>query len=137
MMKALIDTDILSYFLRGQTQVVASAATYLQHHEHLCFSAITYYEILSGLAFKSALQQMERFEKFAAENAVIYPTRATMQRAAHIYAETRRQGTPVDDMDLLIASIALELDYVLVTNNTQHFTKIPGLIVQNWCAPEM
>jgi len=55
-----------------------------------------------------------------------------MQHAAEIYSQTRIQGTPVDDMDILIASIAIENKLVLVTNNQRHFRKIPNLQLENW-----
>jgi tRNA(fMet)-specific endonuclease VapC len=35
-------------------------------------------------------------------------------------------------MDLLIASHAVFLDAVLVTNNTREFNRVPELKVQNW-----
>ncbi len=35
-------------------------------------------------------------------------------------------------MDLLIASIALRHDLPLITGNTRHFSRVPGLRVENW-----
>jgi predicted nucleic acid-binding protein len=52
--------------------------------------------------------------------------------AARLYAHTRKQGTPVDDIDILIAGIALANDMAVVTANTDHFEKLPGLVVTNW-----
>ena len=51
---------------------------------------------------------------------------------AEIYTQMRRQGTPVDDIDLLVAGVALVHDWVLVTHNTKHFGKIPNLPVKDW-----
>jgi tRNA(fMet)-specific endonuclease VapC len=34
--------------------------------------------------------------------------------------------------DHLIAAHALSLDLLLVTRNTRHFAKVPGLRVENW-----
>ncbi|RKT42754.1 hypothetical protein BDD21_0049 [Thiocapsa rosea] len=53
-------------------------------------------------------------------------------RASELYAETRKAGTPVDDMDTLIAGIALAHGRIVVTCNTDHFTKLPGLTVEDW-----
>jgi len=52
--------------------------------------------------------------------------------AATLYAYLRRLGTPLDDMDLLIAGIAIENDMTLVTHNMKHFSRIPGLKLQDW-----
>lgn len=35
-------------------------------------------------------------------------------------------------MDTLIAATALEEDLILVTGNTDHFSRIPGLKIENW-----
>jgi tRNA(fMet)-specific endonuclease VapC len=41
-------------------------------------------------------------------------------------------GTPLDDLDLILASCALAHNLTLVTNNTKHFGRIEGLKVTNW-----
>ncbi len=35
-------------------------------------------------------------------------------------------------MDMLIASQAMSLGVTLVTNNVKEFSRIPGLILENW-----
>ena len=57
------------------------------------------------------------------------------QVAAGIYAETRAKGTPVDDIDILIAGIAQANDCVLVTHNRQHFDRIGGIQIEDWSEP--
>jgi tRNA(fMet)-specific endonuclease VapC len=42
------------------------------------------------------------------------------------------RGTPIGDMDTLIAAHAVTLKVVLVTNNVRHLARIPGLSVENW-----
>ena len=46
--------------------------------------------------------------------------------------KTKSTGVPLDDFDLLIASICIEQDAVLVTDNTKHFERIQGLHMENW-----
>lgn len=36
------------------------------------------------------------------------------------------------DFDLLIASVAITRNYILVTNNTRHYNRIPDLKLENW-----
>ena len=38
-------------------------------------------------------------------------------------------------IDLMIASTALVHDLTLVTHNTSHFARIPGLRLADWLAP--
>jgi tRNA(fMet)-specific endonuclease VapC len=41
-------------------------------------------------------------------------------------------GTPIGNMDLLIAAHALAADAILVTNNTAEFARVPGLRIEDW-----
>jgi tRNA(fMet)-specific endonuclease VapC len=56
--------------------------------------------------------------------------------ATHHYARLRwaleQAGTPIGNMDLLIASHAISERSTLVTNNLKHFSKVPGLNLQEW-----
>jgi tRNA(fMet)-specific endonuclease VapC len=58
-----------------------------------------------------------------------------MDTFGSIKAELNRNGTIVDDFDLLIATTAITLGYCVVTNNEKHFSKIPGLQFINWTIP--
>ncbi|QQS53245.1 MAG: PIN domain-containing protein [Candidatus Competibacteraceae bacterium] len=49
-----------------------------------------------------------------------------------IRAALARQGKPIGPYDLQIAAIARAHGLVVVTHNTREFTRIPGLIVENW-----
>ena len=42
------------------------------------------------------------------------------------------KGQKIGDMDMFIAATALEEDLILVTGNTEHFERIPGLKIENW-----
>ena len=53
-------------------------------------------------------------------------------RFGHIKAELERSGESVGDLDLQIASVALEFDVPLVTHNQRHFRRVPGLVVEDW-----
>ncbi len=49
-----------------------------------------------------------------------------------IKADLEKQGTPLDDFDIMIASCALVHNLTLVTNNIKHFKRIDGLRLVNW-----
>lgn len=59
-------------------------------------------------------------------------TRAVMMRFGLVKADLEAAGTRLADADLLIAATALEHDMTLVTGNTKHFARIPGLRLENW-----
>lgn len=68
---ALIDTDILSLFFRGNAIVIANFQTYLAEHFYIQLSIVTYYEMLSGLKHRDAQRQLAQFLQFAAQNTIL------------------------------------------------------------------
>ena len=130
--RVLIDTDILSYYFKGDKKVVDNFELYLQHYDLIEISIITYYEILGGLLAKNALKQLSVFEDFVVENIVTPMTDNSAKISAELYSTLRQTGKMVDDIDLLIAGIAIDNDLTLITNNENHFNRIPGLNIANW-----
>ena len=53
-----------------------------------------------------------------------------------IYADIRdylkKSGSPIGNMDMLIAAAAIATKAPLVTNNKKHFGLIPNLIIADW-----
>ena len=49
-----------------------------------------------------------------------------------IKAQLRRQGSLIEDFDLLVAATAWVNGLTLVTNNTAHFGRVGGLTLDNW-----
>ena len=132
MNRAIIDTDILSYYFKGNQTVIKNFEKYLQDFDLIEISIITYYEIIGGLMAKNALKQLNIFQDFVDQNIVIPMTENSAKISAELYSTLRQQGNTVDDIDLLIAGIAIDNDLTLITNNENHFNRIPGLQVENW-----
>ena len=133
MVKAsLVDTNILSMFFRGHPQVVSSFRTYLGEYDTINLSMITYYEITSGLKHRDAQKQLGQFLEFTSQNTILSLTRKAADIAAELYADLRKKGQPIDDIDLLIAGIAIANGLVMVTQNRKHFDRIAELEVEDW-----
>jgi len=137
MSPTLLDTDILSWYLRGNPNVVEACTAYRKKYNTLHFSIITYYEILSGLRFRNAWRQEEHFLKMTEQCTILPLTSEACKIAAEAYAQVRKAGTPVDDIDLLIAGIALSNNQAISTHNVRHFEKIPNLEINDWFKPIM
>ncbi len=136
MLQTLLDTDIISFYLRGEPNVVRCVERYVNEYGHLNLSIISYYEIVSGLKFRDARKQLASFLQFVSYNRILPLTTGACDRAGDTYARCRRQGTPIDDIDLLIAGTALDHDLAVATHNTAHFTRVEDLIVVDWTNAE-
>jgi len=52
--------------------------------------------------------------------------------AGDILADLRKTGNIIGLEDVLIAASAITNQYTVVTANTRHFSRIKGLLVENW-----
>lgn len=132
MKPALIDTDILSLFFRNDLTVIEHFREYLQEHEGMDISILTFYEILSGLKHRDALKQLDMFCEFVKNNKILPLTEKSVEISSDIYAALRKTGNQLDDIDILIAGVALAHDLVLVTHNVHHFNRIEDLEITDW-----
>jgi len=128
----MVDTDILSMFFRNNHNVVNNFKEYFKEYERINLSIITYYEVLSGLKHRDASKQYDSFLEFVKYNKVLPLTEESIMISSDLYASLRKKGKPIDDIDLLIAGIALANNLILVTHNEGHFKRIRGLKLLDW-----
>lgn len=130
----LLDTDIIIYSLKGNKKVVDNIRLHADSPKAI--SVITYGELVYG-AKKS--QQMENNLAKVHRLREIFPivqiSCAIMDTFGSLKAKLNSKGTVVDDFDLLIAATAKTIGYCVVSNNEKHFSKIPGLMLENWTIP--
>lgn len=129
MRKYLLDTNIISYYLKGIENLKEKITTNI---DSLCISIISYYEIISGLQSIDANKRINEFEKFCKLIEIINLDKASILASCKIYASLKKSGKLIDDIDILIAGIALSNNLVMITDNTEHFDRIEGLKVENW-----
>ena len=132
MTQSLVDTDILSMFFRDQATVTEKFFSYLSIFKKINISIITYYEVMSGLKHRDAKKQMASFLDFVSLNTVLPVTENSATISSEIYAGLRLNGKPLDDIDVLIAGIAIENNLTLITHNIKHFKRIKQLKIEDW-----
>jgi len=127
----LLDTDTCIYWLKG----VQSVREHLEAigMDQIAISTITVGELYFG-AYNSAkvAENLTRAETFVKQLAVLPLNDAALKTFGQIKADLRKQGQVVADFDLLIANTALAEARILVTNNTRHYARIPGIQLENW-----
>jgi tRNA(fMet)-specific endonuclease VapC len=70
--------------------------------------------------------------QFCACNIILPLSDDAVVKAADIYAALKKLGELISDGDILVAAIAITNNLVLITNNSNHFSRINGLIIDNW-----
>jgi len=67
------------------------------------------------------------------DNFIIYDySKVSAQYYANIRTNLEKKGQIIGANDLLIASHALSLGAILVTNNTREFKRVEKLILEDW-----
>ena len=130
-MKYILDTDILSYFLKRHPVVVKRFQS-VESNE-LATTAINYAEILFGVYRSGKMaQKAVPIQAFLDSFAILDFDARAGKEFAKIKTALQEKGNPLADMDVMIASICQANRCTLVTNNTKHFEKIDGIILENW-----
>jgi tRNA(fMet)-specific endonuclease VapC len=133
MESALLDTDALSEVMKGiDPHVQDHTRCYLAIFRHFTVSIITRYEILRGLKARRATRQIARFERRCQHSEVLPLTDDIIVQAADVYAILYQGGQLISDADILIAATALTHHLVLVTENVNHFRRMPSLSIESW-----
>ena len=99
----------------------------------LAISSITVAELYYGV-FNSMHQEKnsENLTNFLIGfNLLEFDSGAAVEYG-RIRALLRNKGTPVGQMDMLIAAHAISKDLILVTSNMSEFERIEGLNLENW-----
>jgi tRNA(fMet)-specific endonuclease VapC len=132
---ALLDTTVyVDIHGRGGAKRRAEAEEMtrrlLRDGETLVTSRLNVAEIYVGLE----LGDDPAYEKLAMENyfawvAVLDFDDAAARQYARVRAALQKSGNLVGDMDILIGAVALANGHAVVTRNTDHFAKMPGLTV--------
>ena len=95
-------------------------------------SAITLAELRFGADAKGSRRLHGLIDTFVATVAVVSVDAAAADRFGRVATALSKRGEPIGTFDTLIAAHALSLDLTLVTNNTKHFRRVPGLKTDNW-----
>jgi tRNA(fMet)-specific endonuclease VapC len=96
-------------------------------------STVSVAEVLTG--FEKApgqTKEEQRFREFLEAVTVLPFSLEDAYAAAKLRAILDRAGVKIGDDAIQIAAQALQRGLTLVTHNTRHFKRVPGLAVEDW-----
>lgn len=134
-MNYLLDTNHWSYLQRREARVVSHIQS-LPDTATLYMPVVAQAELLAGveLVVHEPRKQELRlpYAQVITMAADILPiTSEVAEQFAHIFANLRRKGRPIDTNDSWIAAIARVHNLVVVTND-EHCQYVEGLQVEDW-----
>ncbi|QDT36821.1 type II toxin-antitoxin system VapC family toxin [Stratiformator vulcanicus] len=131
-MSYLIDTDVMSAYLRGRKELFAR---FMQYSGRLYISTVTLGE-LSAWVFRasSTVRLQEDFAALLADVHLIDVDRAVAEKFGEIRAKGFDKGQPTPVGDSFLAATALVHNLTLVTHNISDFSGIDDLRIEDWLA---
>jgi len=78
---------------------------------------------------------MARLERFFAPYESIPFDDAAAAEYGRIRGRLAEAGTPIGPNDLMIGAIGVSRQLTLITHNTREFSRVPGLLIEDWEQP--
>ena len=129
-MNFLIDTNICSAYLKGDRAVWGRFA---QYGEGSAISAITAGELWTWVQRGNSGQRSQQtVMNFIDSMEIIDVDLAVGLEFGKLRAILLNNGTPMPDMDALLAATALHHNLTFVTHNTADFIAVPNLRLSDW-----
>ncbi len=132
----LIDTNICIYAVKNKYPALSAKLFQIMPSE-IFVSSITVEELEYGSS-KSKWGERSRniMNLFLSAYIVLSFTKSDAIIAGYLRAELEKIGKPIGPYDTQIAAHALSRGLILVTHNVKEFSRVPGLILQDWITEE-
>lgn len=130
----LFDTDALSQIIKKSPSIIFVRKLASVDPEKQFTTTITVGEMVYG-AYKSSRPEyfIDKLEDLVWQNVQILPfDEGSAKVYGRLRAEIEKKGISLSEPDLRIASIAVHYGMTLITGNTKHFSKVQGLMVEDW-----
>jgi len=128
--KYLIDTNICIYYIKGKFDLDKKFE--LVDPENCFISEITLAELKYGVENSERKDKNQKaLDNFLTAMKIV-PIFHSLDLYAKEKARLRKSGTPVDDFDLLIGVTSVTHNLTMVTNNTDHFKHLKGIVLEDW-----
>ncbi len=122
----VVDTDVLSYLLRGDTRAARFSPSLTGRLLAVSFMTIAELDRWA-LQYHWGSVRLERLAAFLERFVVVLADRALCHTWAEVMDGARRQGRPIGTADAWIAATALAQGVPLVTNNRSDYAGVATL----------
>lgn len=130
-MRYLLDTSIVSALVRDPGGPVTERVREVEE-ANVCTSIIVAAELRYGATKKGAPRLSAQLEAVLGALEVLPLEPPVDVVYGRIRTRLEQAGQPIGGNDLLIAAHALTLGCVVVSDNQREFSRVEGLLVENW-----
>lgn len=130
-MKYMLDTNMCIYAQKNIPQVIEKMKNNFQYG--VAISSITLAELEFGVQASANVEKNTiALYKFLSIVEILDFDSSAATEYGKILADLKKKGTPIGNMDMLIAAHAKSEDLIVVTHNTREFERVEGLQLEDW-----
>jgi len=130
-MKYMMDTNTCIFLMKNVPKVVAEFTA--KRSQGVVISSITASELYFGVHNSPTPQKLAiLLANFLVGVPVVDYAANAGDSYGKIRAELKRKCLLIGELDMLIAAHAKSLNLILATNNTGEFSRVSGLIIEDW-----
>jgi tRNA(fMet)-specific endonuclease VapC len=128
----MLDTHIVSIAARQKPSDALSRRIRSYKPGAICISIVTAAEVRFGLEANPSVRARQEMERLLGAIPIIPFDSPADEHYGRVRAHLAARGRPIGPNDLFIAAHALAIDATLITRNTDEFSRVPGLRIENW-----
>ncbi|MEE4356338.1 MAG: type II toxin-antitoxin system VapC family toxin [Desulfococcaceae bacterium] len=130
-LRYLLDTNIISELIRNPHGPVTDRIA-REGEAGICTSIVVAAELRFGAVKKNSARLTRQLEAVLSAIEILPLNEPADREYAKLRYQLEKAGTPIGPNDMLIAAHALSLNLTLVTANQREFSRVSGLLVENW-----
>ena len=129
----IADTCFIIDLLENDSNAIAKLEDLEKKGEHQDITALTVFELFSGIAQSSRPQEeREKVMSILNNQTIVNFDRASAEKAGEIDGTLAKQGNRIEIIDSMLAGIALKNQERVITRNVKHFSRIKGLEIEEY-----
>jgi tRNA(fMet)-specific endonuclease VapC len=126
------DSDTISGIVNGNQALAEYVEVQAAEGHDITMNAVSYFEVKRGLLKPQMFKKLAALQKLSNKFRILAFDALAAEYAADIYHTLESKGEVLDKEDVKIAATGIRHRATVVTNNTKHFARVPGIRLENW-----
>ncbi len=128
-----LDTSVLVALIRKDQAAIDGLTAEAERGGKVSTTILNLCELYSGAyGSKNPQKELAKVQDLVSNLGLLELDVGAAKRYGELVNNATLKRAPIGDFDLIIASVALEQEEKLVTRNLKHFSRVPGLVTEQW-----
>jgi len=127
-----LDTSFIVALIRRDPRAEKKLEDYVASEARLSTTPITACELFKGAYRSERGDEVGKIRGMLTHLEILNFSIEACERYGKLVNDLQLIGTPIGDLDAMIASLALTHNEPLLTSDRRHFERVPGLVIETW-----